>query len=427
MVYRLHASYCQARLLCLHALFLLSNIFGQHFTGLDSFMVFFLPLVAPLIAIWLWRPLWKSHRRAFWVCTLVSTLLLVAPALLIYAMRHDIVDFGVVSHLQLLTGGLLAALGMGLCWSAVRDGVWLVLRICKSFAAAARTQHPSWTVAAVCVFVLLSVYGLVQGTKLPEVREHSIELPNLPAALDGLRIGVLADIHATPVNNATYVQGLVERLNAAQPDMVVLPGDLIDGDAPTQAGNIAPLAQLQAPLGVWSAPGNHEYYSGYDAWAQVFNHLNLNYLANGARVLDVRGHKLAISGIGDPAYGRLSEQNADPNVPEGVPPDIQAIATQIETAGGADVHLLLGHQPKMARSYAPYGVDLQIAGHTHGGHIKGMDRWLVAPANDGFVSGLYQVGPMQLFVSNGAGLWPGFALRLGVPSSIDILVLRRPS
>ena len=174
---------------------------------------------------------------------------------------------------------------------------------------------------------------------------------------------------------------------------------------------------------MWSAPGNHEYYSGYDAWARVFNRLNLNYLANEARVLDVRGHKLAISGVGDPAYGRLSEQNSDPSTPEGVPPDVQTVAQQAR-AGGAQVHILLGHQPKMARSYAPHGIDLQIAGHTHGGHIKGMDRWIVAPANDGFVSGLYDVGPMRLFVSNGAGLWPGFAVRLGVPSSIDILVLR---
>jgi hypothetical protein len=54
-----------------------------------------------------------------------------------------------------------------------------------------------------------------------------------------------------------------------------------------------------------------------------------------------------------------------------------------------------------------------------------MDQWIVAPANDGFVRGLYEVGAMRLFVSSGAGLWPGFAVRLGVPSSIDVLVLRR--
>ena len=386
-------------------------------------MVFYALLIAPLVALWLWAPLARQHRRAFIGCVLVTTLLTAAPALLIYAMRTERMSFWWVTHLQLVSGGLLAAIGMGLLFAIVRDVVWGITRLFGNRDKARILHQPRWTVGFMGLALALNAYGLYQGTKLPEVREHVVTLPNLPSALDGLRVAVLADIHATPVNNATYVQGLVDRTNAAQPDMVVLPGDLVDGDAPTQAGNIAPLAQLQAPLGVWSAPGNHEYYSGYDAWAKAYQRLNLNYLANEARVLDVRGHKLAISGVGDPAYGRLSEQNTDPNVPEGVPPDVQAVAEQAQ-AGGADVHILLGHQPKMARAYAPYGIDLQIAGHTHGGHIQGMDRWLVAPTNDGFVSGLYDVGPMRLFVSNGAGLWPGFAVRLGVPSAIDILVLR---
>ena len=109
-------------------------------------------------------------------------------------------------------------------------------------------------------------------------------------------------------------------------------------------------------------------------------------------------------------------------MPEGLPPDIESVAKQ---AKGADFHLLLAHQPKLARDNAAQGVGLQISGHTHGGHILGMDRWLVAPVNNGFVRGAYDVDRMKLFVSSGAGLWAGFAVRLGVPSAIDLLVLRR--
>ncbi len=389
-------------------------------------MIFYAVLIAPIAALWLWAPLFRQHRRAYASCALVTALLIAAPALLIYAMRSDSMDFGLLSRLQLFSGGMLATIGMGLVFALVRDLLWLLARLMRSTQAACWIARPRWTAGFLAMALLLNGYGLTQGTQLPAVHEHEVTLPRLPPALDGLRIGVMADIHATPVNNAVYVQGLVDRLNAAQPDMVLLPGDLIDGDAPSQWGNIAPLAHLQAPLGVWSAPGNHEYYSGYNAWAKVFNRLNLNYLANQAQVLHVRGHTLAISGVGDPAYGRLSTHNTDPSVPEGVPPDIHAVASQVQAEGGADIHILLGHQPKMARSYAPHGVDLQVAGHTHGGHIVGMDRWLVAPANDGFVRGLYDVGTMRLFVSAGAGLWPGFAVRLGVPPSIDVLVLRAP-
>jgi len=69
-------------------------------------------------------------------------------------------------------------------------------------------------------------------------------------------------------------------------------------------------------------------------------------------------------------------------------------------------------------------VALQLSGHTHGGMIVGLDR-IVARANGGFVSGQYQVGKMTLYVNNGTGIWPGFALRLGKASELTRITLRR--
>jgi len=85
--------------------------------------------------------------------------------------------------------------------------------------------------------------------------------------------------------------------------------------------------------------------------------------------------------------------------------------------------ILLDHRPVEARANAAHGVALQLSGHTHGGHILGMDQ-LVKRANGGYVSGRYQVDAMTLYVSNGAGLWPGFAARIGVPSEITLITLR---
>ena len=65
-----------------------------------------------------------------------------------------------------------------------------------------------------------------------------------------------------------------------------------------------------------------------------------------------------------------------------------------------------------------------LSGHTHGGMITGIDR-LVARFNDGFVSGPYQVGSMKLYVSNGAGIWNGFPVRIGVPAEIVLIRLKR--
>ena len=82
----------------------------------------------------------------------------------------------------------------------------------------------------------------------------------------------------------------------------------------------------------------------------------------------------------------------------------------------------LVNQPAPAAAKA--GVDLQLSGHTHGGMIEGM-HWLVARFNKGFVSGFYDVDGIQLYVNNGTALWNGFALRIGVPSELTVITLRR--
>ena len=397
-------------------------------------MLFFLPLAIVPIALWIWLPLWMAHqRRQFWWISGITMLLGSLPMALIGMLRSTDIPYHLIAWLQVPSGWIFASIGMSVLLAIVRDIAGLLTRWLCHRQAARLWWHPRLTAIAVTLAILLCSYGGLQGLQTPEVREQHVVLPQLPSKLDGLRVAVLADIHASPVNNAKYVQTLVDRTNAAQPDLILLPGDLVDGDVQTQAANIAPLAQLRATYGAWAAPGNHEYYSGYDAWAKAYTSNRLHYLANETQILDIRGHKLAISGIGDPAYGRLSRQNTDPQQAEGVPPDIATVVRQAQ-AGKAQFHILMGHQPKLAHTYAAHGgVDLQIAGHTHGGHIIGMDRWLVAPANQGFVRGWYTVAsspnsamvqPMQLFVSNGAGLWSGFTVRLGIAPSIDILVLR---
>jgi predicted MPP superfamily phosphohydrolase len=166
----------------------------------------------------------------------------------------------------------------------------------------------------------LSAIGVFNALQPPRVHEQQIAVRNLPAALQGLRIAVLADIHASPVNDASYVQTIVQRTLATTPDLIVLPGDMVDGDVATSRAHVAPLAALSARYGVWAAPGNHEYYSGYNAWMAEFRRLGLNLLENRMQLLNIKGSKLALSGIGDPVFGRTSPNNADPEVAEGIPP-----------------------------------------------------------------------------------------------------------
>ncbi|MGE8633176.1 MAG: metallophosphoesterase, partial [Achromobacter piechaudii] len=91
-----------------------------------------------------------------------------------------------------------------------------------------------------------------------------------------------------------------------------------------------------------------------------------------------------------------------------------------------DPVILLSHRPIGAAQNARLGAGLQLSGHTHGGQILG-PHLLTQLANEGYVSGQYEVDGMQMYVSNGTGLWPGFPIRLGRPSEITQIVLRSPA
>lgn len=387
-------------------------------------MVTFAAFFIPLLACWLWWPLNHFTDRTRIVAIVVTTLLGWLPALLLKLVQTGAAPYHSIAHLQVPGGWILAVLMMALLFVVLRDAAWLMGKLLGA-KTLARTLHAPKLTAWVLTFSgALSALGVFNALRAPQIHEQVVALKNLPIQLSGLRIAVLADIHASPVNNSAYVQTIVDRTLGARPDLIVLPGDMVDGDVDSGRVNVAPLAQLKAPYGVWVAPGNHEYYSGYNSWMAEFRYLKLNVLENRMQLLNIKGAKLALSGIGDPVYGRTSPNNAHPAVPEGVPPDVQAVASQAQAAK-AQFHILLAHQPKFARENAAHGINLQLSGHTHGGLILGLDQWVVAPVNHGFVRGLYDVGDMKLLVSSGAGLWAGFALRLGVPPAIEVLTLQR--
>lgn len=381
-------------------------------------MLIFLAPLALLAALWLWHPLLRTGKKYYAIAVIATAILGALPAMLIWVIRNTTVSYTAIAYLQVPAGWLFASIAGAWAVAVLRDTVAVLGKILRYPEVAKILWQPHYTLIVMSAMLLVCGHGAIQGLRVPAVREQELPLAKLPRELDGLRIAVIADLHASPINNAFYVREVVERTNAAKPDLIVLPGDLVDGDVATQAQNIAPLADLYAPHGVWAAPGNHEYYSGFDDWAKVFGQLGLPYLVNQAHTVQVRGKRLTLSGVGDPAYAQSH------NTGGGVPPDIVSVAQQAQ-AQQAQFHILLGHQPKMAREYAAqHSVHLHIAGHTHGGHIRGFDQWVVAPFNKGFVRGRYTVGDMTLFVSNGAGLWAGFTQRLGVPAAIDVLVLR---
>lgn len=258
--------------------------------------------------------------------------------------------------------------------------------------------------------LLLSAVGVYQAVQLPGVRRVEVTVEHLPRSLDGLRIVQLTDLHISRLFQADWVEGVVSRTNALNADAILITGDLVDGTVDARKNDVAPLSKLTAPLGVIAIPGNHEYYFDADQWIAKFKRLGMLVLVNEHVILRKGADQLIVAGVTDevaPAFGHESPDLAQALA--GAPKDVPTI--------------LLKHRPQGAQESAAAGVGLQLSGHTHGGMITGLD--LVAGyANQGFISGNYDVGKMKLYVSNGTALWNGFPIRLGVPAEITEVVLR---
>ena len=257
----------------------------------------------------------------------------------------------------------------------------------------------------------VGVYGVYEAQRQPRIVEREAAFAELPPEFDGYRIILLSDLHISASRRAPWTAELVRRAGALSPDLILITGDLIDGTVDARRAGVEPLAGLHARDGVFGIFGNHEYYFGWRKWGARFEELGIRMLANESAVISRGEAALAITGLTDdyaPAHG-------------GEGPD--AAKALAGVPDGAAV-ILMDHRPGRAQENASAGADLQLSGHTHGGMVWGLAR-VIAKYNGGYVNGWYDVGGMKLFVSPGTGIWNGFLTRLGVPSELTVLTLRR--
>lgn len=260
------------------------------------------------------------------------------------------------------------------------------------------------TVVMLVVSLMLGGYGVYAAIKIPQIQHYTLNLKNLPPELNGFKLVHITDLHASALLPSWRVDKIVTRVNALNPDLILTTGDLIDGNTDRRKNDIAPIGKLKATYGVYGCDGNHEYYSGYSPWMEHFRLLGINMLHNEHVLIPPDNPGLVIAGVNDRAAVGAS------GALRGAPKNLPAI--------------ILEHRPGRAALNASTNAVLQLSGHTHGGQLVLFDRFFIAKHNNGFVRGWYQLGNMRLYVSPGAGLWPGFPVRVGVPSEITVFTLQ---
>jgi predicted MPP superfamily phosphohydrolase len=386
----------------------------------------FSTVVLTLVHYYLWRRLVHDPRlRHPWRRVVTLALILCGVSIPLTMWTSRLIDarlgptlgwpaFVWMGWLFLLMLGFLAVDGIRLLrWSA-RHGLATVQRTGRPEPMDPDRRMFFARVAGGAVATAATgtlAWGVREALHNLQINEVPVTLPRLPAACDGFTIAHLTDIHVGLTITRGFVEALVARTNALEPDLIVITGDLVDGDVATLGHAVAPLAELRARHGVYFVTGNHEYFSGVESWVAELRRLGITVLRNQHVRIDHDGEGFDLAGIEDHNAGRAGE---------GEKPDL---AKALAGRDPSRELVLLAHQPRQVFAARGHGVGLQLSGHTHGGQIW---PWhYLALAQQGFLAGLHRDGDTQIYVSRGSGYW-GPPVRVGAPAEIAKIVLRAP-
>lgn len=241
----------------------------------------------------------------------------------------------------------------------------------------------------------------------PKLLQVPVRLGRIDPAFNGFRIAVVSDVHLGPMLGRSHTERIVRMINEAEPDLVAIVGDLVDGTVNELGAAVEPLQDLVAREGSFFVTGNHEYFTDDTGeWLNELERLGVAPLRNENTPIRRGGATFALLGVNDVVGERRSE-----------PPDFDQA-----TAGVADhqAKILLAHQPVLVSEAVDRGIDLQLSGHTHGGQMWPFHH--IVSAVQPSIAGLSSVGDTQLYVTRGAGFW-GPPVRIGAPPDISVLTL----
>ena len=233
---------------------------------------------------------------------------------------------------------------------------------------------------------------------------------NLPAGLDGLRVGLLADMHFQPEHNEALMEEAISRVNAEKLDLLLLGGDYVTSSSSVLAPLARILEKARASHGVFAVMGNHDgWHAGREVTRRIFEKAGISFLINENSQLHLKGEKLAIAGTDFVWLGKPDPEAA-----------LKGIARDTPV-------LALVHEPDyFDEMIARRDILLQLSGHTHGGQCR-VPLMGFAPAKvkhgEKYIYGHHASGGSNLFVTRGVGT-TGLRVRFACPPELAVLTLR---
>jgi uncharacterized protein len=232
---------------------------------------------------------------------------------------------------------------------------------------------------------------------MPRVQMLNINIAKKAGALKTLNIVVASDIHLGTIVGRSRLDHLVDKINSLDPDVVFLPGDIVDEDlAPVIKQNLGEaLSRIKTRLGIFAVPGNHEHFGDINkACAYLTEHGIVMLRDQSVKVADA----FYLVGREDPTVGRFNG-HARKALPE--------LMAAVDKAYPA---IMMDHQPFNLHEAVTEGIDLQISGHTHYGQLWPVN-YIVRSIYE-LAWGYKKTGNTHFYVSDGVGTW-GPPVRIG--------------
>ena len=291
-----------------------------------------------------------------------------------------------------------------LFWSAA--GLLLV-EIVTGCGFLFRRWVPALRGGALALAGALAVIAVVQGTRAPVVRDYEVRLAGLPRDADGTVVVAISDLHLGTLIGERWLAARARQVADLRPDAIVVLGDVLEGDTPSESALLPGLRSLSAPLGVWAVNGNHEHYGRRGGGSGRLEDAGFRVLVN--QWAEVRPG-LVFAGVEDLTRHRRGRTTvADPIG--------QAFAGRPSHAAT----VLLSHSPLQAERAARGGAGLMLGAHTHDGQIWPFGYFTAR--NYPLMGGRYDIEGMPVIVCRGTGTW-GPRMRLWRPGEILRITLR---
>jgi len=260
----------------------------------------------------------------------------------------------------------------------------------------------SLDISSLVVATALSARAIYEA-RFIKLEKINIKIKNLKQKY---KIVQLSDIHIGGLIDAAFIKDIVHRVNACEPDLVVITGDLVDMDIRKIRAPLEELKALNSKYGTYFIVGNHEYFHGIEGIINAVKELGITVLENENVYIGKEGEGFNLVGVYD-IFGYRAGHHF---------PEIKDALKGVKNSPT----ILLAHQPKYIEEVKT-GVDLMLSGHTHGGQLYPF-KFLVK-LQQPYISGLHQHKEnLQIYVNKGTGFW-GPPMRLGASSEITEITI----